>query len=86
MVKLRFGWLTVTQARLAFRQFFSLSAPAGLDGLRTLTPADFALVRRRAAVRGGDLDSATVLRLLTDECQGRVSARLPVGFGRPVAA
>jgi transitional endoplasmic reticulum ATPase len=86
LVKLRFDWLTTAQARLAFRQFFGSAAPAGLDDLRTLTPADFSLVRRRAAVRGGAPDPAVLLRLLKDECQGRVGARLPVGFGRPVAA
>ena len=86
LVKLRFDWLTAAQARLAFQQFFGSDAPAGLDDLRTLTPADFALVRRRAGVRGGEPDPAALLRLLKDECQGRVGARLPVGFGRPVAA
>lgn len=86
LVKLRFDWLTAAQARLAFRQFFGSAAPAGLDDLRTLTPADFALVRRRAAVRGRAPDPAALLRLLKDECQGRFGARLPVGFGRAVAA
>ncbi len=86
LVKLRFDWLTTAQARLAFRQFFDLDAPAGLDELDTLTPADFALVRRRAAVRRGELDPAMMLRLLTGECQGRANARLPVGFGRPAPA
>jgi AAA+ superfamily predicted ATPase len=51
LVKLRFGWLSEAQARLAFRRFFGQFAPEGLDTLRTLTPADFALVRRRAALR-----------------------------------
>ena len=86
LVKLRFDWLTAAQARLAFRQFFGSAAPAGLDYLRTLTPADFALVRRRAAIRGGEPDPTTLLRLLKDECQERVGARLPVGFGRSIAA
>ena len=52
LVKVRFDWLTQAQARLAFRRFFGLTAPPQLDGLRTLTPADFALVRRRAAMIG----------------------------------
>jgi AAA+ superfamily predicted ATPase len=82
LVKLRFGWLTQAQARLAFRRFYGCTAPVGLDGLRTLTPADFSLVRRRAAVRGGEADPATLLRLLAAECDGRVGGRLPVGFGR----
>ncbi len=86
LVKLRFDWLTVPQARLAFRQFFGLAAPAGLDGLRTLTPADFALVRRRAAVRGGAADAAMLLRLLAAECEGRFGGRPPIGFARSDAA
>ena len=86
LVKLRFDWLTKEQARLAFRQFFGLAAPAGLDELHMLTPADFALVRRRAAVRGGKPDPAMLLRLLTDEGKGRVGARHVAGFGRPAAA
>ena len=52
LVKVRFDWLTQAQARLAFQRFFGTAAPAALDGLRTLTPADFSLVRRRAAVTG----------------------------------
>ncbi len=85
LVKLRFGWLTRAQARLAFRRFFDLPAPVGLDEVRTLTPADFALVRRRAAVRGGEADQTVLLRLLAAECEGRTGGRLPVGFGRAAA-
>jgi len=86
LVKLRFDWLTVTQARLAFRQFFRLAAPAGLDELQTLTPADFALIWRRAAVRGGAADAAILLRLLAAECEGRFGGRPPIGFARSDAA
>ena len=80
LVKLRFGWLREAQARLAFRRFFGLAAPAGLDALRTLTPADFALVRRRAALRGDAPDPPTLLGLLAAECAERVGGREPVGF------
>jgi len=86
LVKLRFDWLTAPQARLAFRQFFGVAAPASLDGLRTLTPADFALVRRRMAVRGGEANPATVLGLLAAECEGRIGARRPVGFNHASTA
>jgi len=79
LVKVRFDWLTPAQGRLAFRRFFGLTAPAGLDGLATLTPADFALVRRRAAV-AGVAGSEALVRLLAAECEGRVGGRLPVGF------
>lgn len=79
MVKLRFDWLTPAQIRLAFRRFFDLPAPVGLDRLTTLTPADFALVRRRAAVSGAQ-DAGDLTRLLAAECEGRDGGRAPVGF------
>ena len=84
LVKLRFGWLTPEQARHAFQQFFGLAAPAGLERLRTLTPADFALVRRRAAVRGGERHPGLLSRLLAAECEGRVGGRQPIGFAQSV--
>jgi len=86
LVKVRFDWLTPAQARLAFRRFFAAAVPSALDGLRTLTPADFALVSRRAAVRGGEHDPVTLLRLLAAECEGRVGGKLAIGFGRPAIA
>ena len=78
-MKVRFDWLTQAQARLAFRRFFDLTAPAGLDGLLTLTPADFALVRRRVAM----VDAAEpreLVRRLAGECSDRIGGRLPGGF------
>lgn len=80
LIKLRFDWLTEAQARRAFQQFFGLSAPPGLDALRTLTPADFALVRHRAALRQERPGSDALLHLLATECRERVGGRGPVGF------
>ena len=85
LVKLRFGFLAPTQACLAFRRFFGLAAPAGLEAPHTLTPADFSLVARQAALRGVAADPATLLRLLAEECAGRSGGRGPLGFARPVA-
>jgi SpoVK/Ycf46/Vps4 family AAA+-type ATPase len=79
LVKVRFDWLTQAQARLAFQRFFGLLAPPALDGLRTLTPADFALVRRRAAVVDV-VEAGELVRLLAAECEGRIGGRLQVGF------
>jgi transitional endoplasmic reticulum ATPase len=79
LVKVRFDWLTRTQVRWAFRRFFGLMAPAELDGLLVLTPADFALVRRRAAL-AGVAESGALVRLLAAECEGRAGGRRPVGF------
>src|SRR4029077_19552170 len=50
LVKVRFDWLNQGEAPFGFQRFFGQSAPIALDALRTLTPADFALVRRRSAV------------------------------------
>jgi hypothetical protein len=86
LVKVCFDWLTQAQARLAFRRSFGLAAPAPLDDLRTLMPADFSLVRRQAAMRGGEPDPVALLRLLAAEYEGRIGERLPVGFGRPDTA
>ena len=79
LIKLRLEWLTQAQARLAFRSFFAADVPQGLDALRTLTPADFALVKRRAVVTGED-DPIGLLHLLAAECEGRDGPRGPVGF------
>jgi SpoVK/Ycf46/Vps4 family AAA+-type ATPase len=79
LVKVRFDWMARTQARSAFRQFFGQPAPPALDTLGTLTAADFALVRRRAAaVRTAEPEE--LVRLLAAECEGRTGARLPMGF------
>ncbi len=80
LVKLRFSWMDEAQARAAFRRFFGLAAPPGLDALRCLTPADFALVRRRAALEGVTDDAAALVRMLAAECEGRTGGRGPLGF------
>jgi transitional endoplasmic reticulum ATPase len=85
LVKLRFGYLDAAQARAAFARFFALPAPSGLAALATLTPADFAIVARRAALHGGTGDPAALLRLLAAECAGRSFGRGPLGFARPAA-
>ena len=78
-MKVRFDWLTRTQAQLAFRRFFDLAAPPTLDLLATLTPADFALVRRRAAMAGAT-EASEIVRLLAAECEGRSGRRQRMGF------
>jgi transitional endoplasmic reticulum ATPase len=86
LVKVGFDWLTVTQARLAFRRFFGQSAPPELDALQSLTPADFALVRRRVAMHSCEPHPQTALRLLKAECEGRITALRPIGFTRRATA
>jgi SpoVK/Ycf46/Vps4 family AAA+-type ATPase len=85
LIKLRFTWLSEAQARLAFRRFFGLAAPAELNALRMLTPADFALVQRRAALRADAPSPEVLVQLLADECAGRVGGRGPLGFATAAA-
>ena len=82
LVKVRFDWLTAAQARLAFQRVFGAAPPDDLDTLRTLAPADFDLVRRRAGLHGGLDEPRALLRLLAAECEGRCERRRVVGFGR----
>jgi SpoVK/Ycf46/Vps4 family AAA+-type ATPase len=79
LVKVRFDWLSQPQARLAFHRFFEVAAPPALDSLRTLTPADFALVRRRAELVGVTA-ADDLVRLLEAECEGRKEGFLQIGF------
>ncbi len=85
LVKLRCGWMSGAQARAAFRIFVGLAAPAGLDALRCLTPADYALVRRRAALEGALGDAEALVRLLAAESAGRMGGRGPLGFAAAAA-
>jgi hypothetical protein len=64
---------------LAFQRFFGQPAPIALDALRTLTPADFALVRRRAAVIE-TAEPEELVSLLAAECEDRIGRLLPMGF------
>ena len=82
LVKVRFDWLSAAQARLAFQRVFGLAPPDGLDTLRTLAPADFDLVRRRAGLHGDLNEPRALLRLLAAECEGRNERRRIIGFGR----
>ena len=82
LVKLRFDWLTEAQAGLAFRAFFELKPPASLASVRTLTPAEFALVVRRAALTGIGGDAGALVEALRAEAEGRVGDRGAAGvFG-----
>jgi transitional endoplasmic reticulum ATPase len=79
LFKVRFGYLTQAQNRLAFARFFQMSAPSTIDGVQNLTPSDFALVRRRASLLGKDAQPDTLLAMLKSEAAGRGEAR-SIGF------
>jgi SpoVK/Ycf46/Vps4 family AAA+-type ATPase len=85
LVKIRFGWLSASQAKRAFHSFFGLPAPPQIEALTTLTPADFALVHRRAAISFTLADPSALLAQLAAESEGRLGGRLRVGFSRHAA-
>lgn len=81
LIKARFDWLTPLQVRLAFRRFFGLEPPAdALASLEGLTPADFALVRRKAELLGSVREVTTLCDLLRCEAQAKNGLRRVVGF------
>ena len=82
LFKVTLGYLTPAQARAAFRLFFEQSAPPEVATLANLTPADFDLVRRQAAIRGCLLDTAALASLLHAECRAKPGRSSHLGFGQ----
>ena len=82
LFKVTLGYLTAEQVRAAFRLYFELAPPPEVSELANLTPGDFALVRRQAAVRSC-LDQPTVIAaLLRAECQAKPGRTGHLGFGQ----
>ena len=71
--------LTAVQRDRAFRQFFGQAAPCGLAALDLLTPGDFAVVAKRAAVLDIRQPDA-LLQELAREQEAKPGARTAVGF------
>jgi tRNA A37 threonylcarbamoyladenosine biosynthesis protein TsaE len=83
LVKANFGYLEIPQRARAFVVHFGISPPAGLDALDALTPADFALVKRRAALEGFAGDPEALLAALAAEQAAKPERRhgtTKVGF------
>jgi SpoVK/Ycf46/Vps4 family AAA+-type ATPase len=76
-LKLRFGALDSARAALAFRRILGGVPPGALP--EGLTPADFAVVRRKADLLG-ELRPTVLAEWLAEERAARGSARAPIGF------
>ncbi len=77
-LKLRFEPMDPARAALAFRRMLGLEPPASLpDGL---TPGDFAVVRRKAAILGVECDAWRLLRWLEEEAEAKGKSPRPIGF------
>ena len=79
--KIELGFLSARQVRAAFRLFFGLTAPAELSGLGTLTPGDFAVVRRRAEVLDCLQDPTALAGMLREESEAKPDRPKRIGFG-----
>jgi transitional endoplasmic reticulum ATPase len=75
-LKLRFDPLTPAQAALAFLRFFGTEAPDAL--MAGLTPGDFATVRKKHAILGGD--ARTLTEWLMEELESKGGRRRMIGF------
>lgn len=77
-LKLRFEPLDPVRAALAFRRMLGLEPPGLLP--EALTPGDFAVVRRKAALFGAEADAARLLRWLEEEAAAKGAAPRAIGF------
>lgn len=79
LFKVAFGAMTAAQKREAFVRTFGVPAPASLDRLDPVTPGDFAVVTRKAAVFG-ETDAAELAAMLAAEVAAKPGARRRIGF------
>ena len=79
--KIALDYLTPGQSKAAFHAFFGIEAPPEIEELATLTPGDFAVVRRKAEVLGHLRDPQSLAELLRSECEAKPGHRGRIGFG-----
>ena len=78
--KVALDYLSPQQAEAAFRTYFGLTPPAELATLAALTPGDFAVVRRKAALLGRLEEPEALAAMLSAECAAKPDRPRPVGF------
>ena len=78
--KITLDFLTPEQVTTAFRGYFALTPPAGTAGLTTLTPGDFAVVRRQAGILDRLQDPEALAAMLHAECDAKPGRRRAIGF------
>ena len=78
--KIALDYLTPDQSQAAFRTYFALEAPPEIGDLATLTPGDFAVVRRKAEILGHLQDAEALAGLLCAECEAKPNYSRKTGF------
>ena len=69
--KIELDYLTPEQATAAFRTYFALTPPAEVATLTTLTPGDFAVVRRKAEILNLLHSPKELTAMLRTECEAK---------------
>ena len=78
--KIALDYLTPDQSQAAFHTYFALEAPPEIGDLTTLTPGDFAVVRRKAEILGHLQDAKALAELLRAECEAKPNHSPKMGF------
>ncbi len=65
---------------VSFHTYFALEAPPEIGNLTTLTPSDFAVVRRKAEILGHLQDAKALAELLCAECEAKPNHSHKMGF------
>lgn len=71
--KIELDYLTPEQTTAAFRTYFALTPPSELATLTTLTPGDFAVVRRKAEILNLLQSPKELAAMLRAECEAKPS-------------
>ena len=78
--KIALDYLAPGQAASAFRRYFGLDAPSELLEMATMTPGDFAVVRKKAEILRCLDDPTALAGMLREECDAKGEQRRPIGF------
>ena len=78
--KIALDYLTSDQSQAAFHTYFALEAPPEIGDLSSLTPGDFAVVRRKAEILGHLQDAKALAELLRAECEAKPNHSRKMGF------
>ena len=73
--KIELDYLTPEKATAAFRTYFALTPPAEVATLTTLTPGDFAVVRRKAEILNLLQAPKELTAMLRAECEAKLKRR-----------
>lgn len=78
--KIQFDFMSSDQVRNAFQLFFDMEAPAEILQIQQLTPADFALAKKKAEIIGSKDNPSSLAKLLIQEIELKTDKLFQVGF------